>query len=239
MQGYILTDFQSSNGNNINDSDFDPFSRRTPLFILLSGESNQNIDAGLIYGPVPLEWLGFTAKYNGSYVDLDWQTGSEFNTDKFIIERKVPSSSLFQSIVQVKAKNNNAVLNEYHDIDLDVIKSGIYYYRIKQLDINGTFTYSKIEAVNISKTNTFNLEIYPIPVKDLLNVNFTLSENSTLEFRVFDENGKNVYTVPNFELYKAGNHKKLIDVSILTQGPYYLEVKTTLGVVIKKFIVVK
>ncbi|NOT35772.1 MAG: T9SS type A sorting domain-containing protein, partial [Saprospiraceae bacterium] len=239
IQGYILTAHNSPNATSATNSDFDPLTRTTALINLVGGQSNQDIDAGVIYGPVPLEWLGFTATYNGTFVELDWQTGLEFNTDKFIIERKSPGQKNYSAIGEVKSKNNINVINDYHSDDFDVQTSGIYYYRIKQIDFDKSYTYSPERSVNIKKSEKFNLNIYPDPAKDYLNVKFNLDESSLVEMKIFNEEGKNVFTVPELKYYKAGSYLETIDISFLTYGQYYIEIKTNNNQVVQNFLKVK
>ncbi|MCD6366177.1 MAG: T9SS type A sorting domain-containing protein, partial [Bacteroidales bacterium] len=96
--------------------------------------------------PLPVELLSFTGKLNGSQVDLLWETASEINNDYFTIERSDDAIS-FESIGRVDGKGNYNGLSSYSLIDFNPL-TGISYYRLKQTDFDGKFSYSNIVSIN-------------------------------------------------------------------------------------------
>ncbi|MBK9107113.1 MAG: DUF11 domain-containing protein [Saprospiraceae bacterium] len=210
----------------------------TKLYRILSGEVRPNIDAGVVYAALPLQWLSFDGFFNGDFTELSWTTGVEINNDYFIVERRHESERDFNAIEQIPAHSNGSLsLHEYAHDDYDVVKTGRYYYRIKQVDRNGLFTYSKIITILIEGDASLNVEIYPNPVNDELQLDIWIPEDSELEARVFDQNGKSVLFAPFSAFKTKGTYHELLNTSSLVNGNYILQIKTTGGLINKKFTV--
>jgi len=110
--------------------------------------------------PLPIELLSFEVKLNEKVVDLTWKTASEKDNDYFVIERSNDSENWIE-IAQTKgAGTSNSVL-AYNETDYSP-ENGINYYRLKQVDFNGDFTYSSIKTVNFKGTKG-TIEIYTNP----------------------------------------------------------------------------
>ncbi|NOT37233.1 MAG: DUF11 domain-containing protein [Saprospiraceae bacterium] len=212
----------------------------TKTYRILVGDDRPTIDAGLVFQVLPLEWLGFEGRYNGNFTELDWKTGVEINNDHFEVERRHESEASFTNIANVSASQDLASkLHEYNHDDYNVSKSGIYYYRIKQVDRNGKFTYSKTISIRVDNAKELSLIIYPNPTDNNLNIEIGMAIDSELEVRVFDETGKNVLTNPFGGFRKAGTYRENLNTSILAVGQYNLQIKTTSGIINKRFIVAR
>jgi len=212
----------------------------TQVMRLNTGDAIPHVDAGLILSVLPLEWLGFTAEYNGSFTELNWSTGTEINNSHFEIERRHESEKDFEKIGQESASTNaSATLHEYSHDDYDVVMSGLYYYRIKQVDRDGKYSYSKIVAIKKLKANDLSVYIYPNPVRDLLKVEIDLSTDEDVIVDVVDANGKVIMHQPFGGRMKAGRSNKILNTESLTSGNYVIRIKTNQTVVSKKFTVAK
>ncbi|MBK7224392.1 MAG: DUF11 domain-containing protein [Saprospiraceae bacterium] len=212
----------------------------TQVMRLNTGDAIPHVDAGLILSVLPLEWLDFTAEYNGSFTELNWSTGAEINNSHFEIERRHESEKDFAKIGQESASTDaSAALHEYSHDDYDVVKSGLYYYRIKQVDRDGKYSYSKIIAIKKLKANDLSIYIYPNPVRDLLKVEIDLSTDEDVIVDVIDANGKVVMHQPFGGRMKAGRSNELLNTEMLTSGNYVIRIKTSQTVVSKKFTVAK
>ncbi|HRG32603.1 MAG: DUF11 domain-containing protein [Saprospiraceae bacterium] len=211
----------------------------TRVYRVQTGDAFPTIDAGLVYQVLPLEWLSFEANYNGEFTELDWATGVEINNGHFEVERRHESETEFKAIGQVDASiETGASRHDYEMDDLNVNQSGLYYYRIKQVDRDGKYNYSKVISIRVQRGKDLSIEIYPNPVDDLLKVEIGLSENGLLESRVFDNHGKSVLVNPFGGNYiKAGKYSELINTSVLTPGQYNLQIKTNNGLINKRFTV--
>ncbi|MBK6700115.1 MAG: DUF11 domain-containing protein [Saprospiraceae bacterium] len=212
----------------------------TRVYRIQTGDALPTIDAGLVGAVLAIEWLNFTGHHNGSFTELNWQTGVELNNDHFEIERRHESETGFTVIGQELASEDGlAAKHNYGYDDFDANRSGVYYYRLKQVDKDGHFTYSKIISIQINRSTEFNVSIYPNPVDNMLKVDITIGEESELEVRVFDKSGKNVLTNPFGGFRKAGTFNELLDTSILPAGQYNLQILTSHGIVNKQFTVLR
>ena len=115
---------------------------------------------GAASNPLPIELLDFHAiADNNRRVNLSWTTASEINNDHFTVERSMDGIEFEQVDVLSGAGNSNYILHytttDFYPLD------GVSYYRLKQTDFNGEFSYSDLVAINFEKNKTFN--IYPNP----------------------------------------------------------------------------
>jgi hypothetical protein len=123
---------------------------------------------------LPIELLSFNAKrINANEVQLDWSTASELNNQGFYIERMMEVENIFESIAFVDGKGTTTNTS-YYDLLDENSYTGVSYYRLKQVDFDGTVSYSEIRAVagREGNNNEVNISIYPNPIKDQLTVRF-------------------------------------------------------------------
>ena len=182
-----------------------------------------NISLNLI-SALPIELVDFSALLKDSRtVDLAWQTASEKNNDYFTIERSTDGKN-WTIIQEVKgAGNSNSVLN-YETEDV-LMEKGIYYYRLKQTDFDGAFTYSDIRAVAVN--NPINeTSIYPNPT----NGSFTLTYSE-------DKEAPALYTSMGTEVVEFNviptDGGFIYDISTLANGIYFLKTATETIKVVK------
>ena len=126
--------------------------------------------------PLPVELITFEAQANNNMVDLLWTTASEINNDYFVIESSSDGIEFNEVTEIVGAGNSNVEIN-YSAIDYNPY-NGISYYRLKQVDFDGTMAYSKIRMVNFNNTSDKNIEmaIYPNPARPNTSITISLSE---------------------------------------------------------------
>ena len=122
--------------------------------------------------PLPIELTQFTAKRNKHSVDLNWETATEVNNKGFDIERSSDGYD-FKKIGWQNGKGNSNILEQYSYVDSDIQKGQIYYYRLKQIDYNNQFSYSKIISIELPNEINNSLRIYPNPATDLLYIEGT------------------------------------------------------------------
>jgi hypothetical protein len=165
--------------------------------------------------PLPIELLYFTAiPVENKIINLDWATASESNNHHFEIERSIDGVN-FEYLTTVKAKGNgNSVTKqEYNTVDKKPYK-GISYYRLKQVDISGTYEYAKIVAVEITDKSFINF--FPNPAVNT--INYTASEDyETATIKILNNIGAEVMVKNNIGVYNGS-----IDVSNLASGIYYI-----------------
>ena len=140
-------------------------------------EYTVNICAILNLKVLPIEWAYLNAKLNSldRTVNVIWGTFTEKDNSHFIVERSINGVSKFENIGSVNASFYSDVPLDYSFTDNTLPSvGGNIYYRIKQYDYDGTFTYSSVVLVKLDSLNTSNRWIvYPNPVVDKINIELT------------------------------------------------------------------
>jgi len=190
------------------------------LFDDAYGNNNDMIVCGLqqpyeFYNPLPLQLLDFIATPNLDNIKLGWHTSTELNTSRFIVQHSTDGTS-FTDIGNVKAIGSGA--NGYSSTDNNPTP-GINYYRLKSVDKDGSFAYSKIVSVQFT-VNSNQLAVYPNPSKDKV----TVRGNHIASIQVVDNMGKILKT----QTLKDATNPTL-SVGSLPVGVYHLRVQTNDG----------
>lgn len=164
---------------------------------------------------IPVELLSFNAHLlDNKIVRLDWTTATELNSDYFSIE-KSKDGSKFSPIGQVKAAGHSSQKLDYTYDDATFSTDKIVYYRLKQVDNDGQFKYSKTVAV-FKKDQNLKLIVYPNPAKDVLIVD-GINDLKTVK----------IYNFQGVLVQK--DYQKRIPLNDLSSGIYILEVENTEG----------
>ncbi|MBK0383926.1 T9SS type A sorting domain-containing protein [Pedobacter sp. SD-b] len=171
---------------------------------------------------LPLNWINFSAqKQSNGSVLLNWLVNNLVNTQSFEIEKLVGNNFIK---IGTKPSVDGAGNQLYNFIDKNP-SSGINYYRIKQLDNNGDFTYSNVVSVKLLN-NVHDWEVYPNPITDE-NPLFHLKINQdakSLIFKLYSSSAQ-MLIEKSFKDVKEGNDFN-INNQILKAGIYILEVNT-------------
>lgn len=167
-----------------------------------------------VAAPLPLSLTSFAASKQSSKVQLNWTTVNEQNISSFEVIRSGDGRS-FSSIGSVKAVGNSSANESYTFTDAQPLV-GTNHYRLKILEAGGKTIYSAIVTVTM---NAFaGLQMFPNPVRNTLNVQFTATAAKPLQIR--DATGRVVKTV---SVSQIGNITIPVDVSSLQKGIYYLQ----------------
>jgi hypothetical protein len=179
---------------------------------------------------LPIELLSFTAHRANNASVLEWITSAEVNNNYFEIQRSDRNKE-FASIGKVEALGNSISPVTYRFLDKSPYP-GINYYRLKQVDIDGQFTYSPIRSVNFNDQVEFSL--YPNPVSDLLYVEITreVIEDLNARYDILDSEGRLI------ESGKVLTAVQGIDVSGYRSGAYILSITSDVVNAKEKFIIV-
>ncbi|MFN0187266.1 MAG: T9SS type A sorting domain-containing protein [Bacteroidia bacterium] len=173
--------------------------------------------------PLPVEYISFNAIAKSNHVNVSWSTASEVNSDFFIVEKST-NGSTFSPIGKVNAAGFATTLQTYLFEDAKPVQ-GNNYYRLKQMDRNGTFEYSSVRVVNFKKSA---MNVYPNPVTDrVISVSMDNFEDENLEARLMDLNGKIVVTT-NMQFSSSSSAQFVIDAS-LSPGVYLFELMNATG----------
>ncbi len=150
---------------------------------------------GGIFGPpgaLPIELLSFTAIRNGKNVDAFWTTVSEHNNQFFTLEKSKDGVN-FETVAVIPGAGNSNFMIDYVETDFSPF-DGISYYRLKQTDYSGFFSYSQIVPVNYVFSED-NLNIFPNPSEGgSVNVQLKQFENTEVLVVLRDMIGKEYYS---------------------------------------------
>ena len=149
---------------------------------------------GSIGIPLPIELLSFTANVNNNNVDLKWITITEINNDYFIIERSSNGID-WEHILNLDGAGNSNQIIEYFEIDYKPFE-GLSYYRIKQTDNNGEFSYSNIVPVRFENNDNRIINLFPNPIGkgETLNIELKNIKGTEYLLTLRDIQGKEYYS---------------------------------------------
>jgi hypothetical protein len=158
--------------------------------------------------PLPIKLFSFNASAKDNHVELKWITSSEINNDFFTIERS-NNGIIWEEVNRIKGAGNSNTNLQYDDIDKNPL-NGVSYYRLKQTDFNGDFSYSDIVTVAFSTSDI--ITIYPNPVKENLFIS-NLCEDCIV--KVYSSFGKLIYSGSeqkiNTQSWKNGIYQVVIN----------------------------
>ena len=215
---------------NIPLSQFQPTVNLTEVFqMMFTGNGTIYLDNIYFWnGIVPVELTSFTATVNGNDVQLIWRTATEKNNSGFHVERKSLSEFEAVGFVAGAGTTTEPMSYSYSDINLN---PGTYYYRLKQIDFDGTFEYSEAVEVDVIAPDVYSLnQNYPNPFNPSTKITFSLAADALVSLKVFDILGQEIVTLINQNLI-AGAHTHNFDAAGLNSGIYFykLEVISTTG----------
>lgn len=167
---------------------------------------------------LPVQLTSLSAKLSGNDGLVAWQTASEENTTAFEVQRSSNGSS-FTSVGKVSAAGRSSLTQHYSYTDKGIAALGVpvVYYRLKTIDNDGRFTYSKTVAVNISSASAV-ATLYPNPVGSTATLQIASFKNETLRCTVVDAGGRTVM-VKSFAVTLGSNNVR-IDTHALSSGTY-------------------
>jgi hypothetical protein len=188
------------------------------------------------YSIVPVELKSFTASVNDNDVTLNWETASEMNNSGFQIERK--STGDYEVIGFLPGFGTTTEPRSYSFTDAG-LQSEHYIYRLKQIDLDGSFEYSDEIQVEVTIPDAFALEQnYPNPFNPSTKINFSLAVDSKVSLKVFDVLGQEVATLINSNLL-AGSHNVDFSAANINSGVYFYRIQAGSFVETKKMVLMK
>ena len=174
---------------------------------------------GLWGGSLPVEWLTFDGKYLGEDVLLNWSTAMEENNSHFVVERSADGLNWEAIGDEIPGAGfSNEILN-YTFLDEDPF-STINYYRVKQVDFDGKFSYTHVIVLEKKKTGDIGMVIFPNPATDFANVKWA-KDLTHATILLMDIKG-NVLR----EVETNSNEGVEIDLSNFDRGIYLIEIRT-------------
>jgi len=175
--------------------------------------------------PFPVEDLFLTAKPKASSILLQWHTTQEVNNAGFELQRSLDGTH-FVPLTWVEGNGTTYDPHDYAYEDNAVQFNTKYYYRLKQVDFDGTFTYSNVVEAILVKQNETTIAIYPNPTSNTLHMMISTTKSQPVEVTLYDVAGKRLAS----NVYQVEKGTQTLDLSSLVQtlavGTYYLQIHT-------------
>ena len=171
-------------------------------------------------GPLPVKYLSFTGNAVNKSVILNWVTAQEINNNYFEIERSFTGKD-FTSIGVALDGFENGTKKEYAFKDNASLleNKDVIYYRLKQFDKDGKFSYSSILVVRLKSTSKVDIQVSPNPFTERLTVRFTATENTTAFVRIINISGESIINKKS-DVSKGFNNLQIEGLSNLPSGTY-------------------
>jgi hypothetical protein len=169
----------------------------------------------------PVEWLSFLAEQKDTDAILDWSTASEINNKQFEIERSIDGQT-FEIIGKKAGKGNTNGVSDYTYVDRGAGALGFrkLYYRLRQVDYDGTFEYSPTVELSIVSDKTLAITGYPNPFANELNIRFSSIVRQDLQIEILSALGQKIYSYNTTDI----EGELRVDVSNWAEGLYYLSI---------------
>ena len=235
---YFRADFSGVNPGCITDYIYEPFLLTSHAdgdaiaFPPAGGNASQYVNNGCVPPPtvLPIELVSFDAKIiEQNIVELKWQTSSEINNDYFTIERSQNAES-FIPILNVQGAGNSNSIREYSALDKNPL-TGLSYYRLRQTDYDGAYSYSKIIPVMVRTSGS--LEILNISSDDnIINIYINSENSSLLNIDVMNLYGQTM--VSTYKEKSEGTQMITISKNDIAKGLYLLRVSDGQKILVKK-----
>lgn len=187
-------------------------------------------------GSAPVTLIAFSARHKDNGVSIDWTTSQELNNSYFQVERSSDGSSKWSVIATVIGAGNSQVVRNYNSYDATPL-SGVNYYRLKQVDNDGKFTYSNTVAVKMD-LQRMGVTVLTNPFYNTLSVNFESSTSQMVTARLVDITGKQL-AVERWSLVNGSTRKEFSSISGLQHGMYILSILNKNGEILFNGKVVK
>jgi len=208
---------------------YDPFYEQAPgvfkatgltpgntYYMMVDQFSNPGCDFkinGLTGVLLPIDLVEFKGVCQNENVELSWTTASEINNSFFTLERSEDGRD-FKMIAEVDGAGNSHEIINYKYVDNNP-DSKSYYYRFKQTDFDGKYSYSNIIYITCNETIIETVSIFPNPFNDYINISFDNNLSEDMKYNIHDcsgrivqsgilESGQSLYKLDSFESIEKG-----------------------------------
>jgi len=166
---------------------------------------------------VPVEFLSFESFFNGNNIQLSWSTATELNNKGFDIQMSLDNLN-FENVGFVPGFGTSSEKHNYN-FEVNDIKDGKYYFRLSQIDYNGTVSYSSTNVVELAIPKEFSLsQNYPNPFNPSTKISWQSPVNSWQSLKVYDALGNLVTTLVD-EYRSAGTYEVVFNPVSSIQHP--------------------
>lgn len=187
---------------------------------------------------LPVELTSFTARASDGMITLQWATAVETDNAGFGVEHRRNDSDTFEELAFVPGHGTTSQEASY-GIDLFDLGYGTHAFRLRQVDLDGTTTYSGTIEVDVALAGSFALaDAYPNPFNPTTNIRFSLREAGSITLGVYDITGRLVRTLANGS-FPAGSHDVTFSAENLPSGTYVYRLQTEAGPVAGTIVLLK
>ena len=171
-------------------------------------------------GPLPVTLSSFTGRYSNSVSTLNWQTSQELNSDHFDLFKSSDGQD-FHLVASMKSAGNSNTIKNYSYQDNSPNSGDNVYYRLKQVDIEGKYTFSSI--VKLALGMNTSVAVYPNPFSDNFNISFSANKTATASLRLVNVTGQLVFS--KSIMVNQGNNSILVNnLPSIKPGIYYMSI---------------
>ena len=190
------------------------------------GATNDNNVIGQEINPLPVELVRFEALRQPAGVRLAWATATEKNSARFEVQRSLDGLA-FATVLRVAAQGNSSQPRAYAALDAQAPASRLYY-RLRQVDLDGTVAFSSVVTVNGNNGPAGELSVYPNPTSERLTAALPAAEGRT--YRVLNALGQVM------DQGAAAGANPEVNVGRLPAGTYFLELNSATGRQVRRFV---
>lgn len=184
-------------------------------------------------GALPVSLTSFIGKNMEKFIQLEWKTASELNNDYFTVERSIDGRN-FEQLAEVTGRGTTTETVAYAFKD-EQPASATNYYRLRQVDYDGTESFSNIITVNFKNTSS-DLKLYPTLVQAEVNLDLTSYKDENVVITILNTTGKIVFS-------KVVNSNEIVTLNLdnlnLGQGFYYVHCQLFNQMLVEEFFVLK
>ncbi|MFN3403106.1 MAG: T9SS type A sorting domain-containing protein [Cytophagaceae bacterium] len=167
--------------------------------------------------PLPVDWLNFYGYNNGNTNSLHWHTAVERDNNFFTIERSTDGTNFHGIAIVVPQGSTGGI---YHFNDSEFEKTTINYYRIKQTDYNGEYSYSN--TISITGESEFKATFYPNPTSGIATLNINSSKSEYVSYKISDIYGRVVFQGKT--QINIGNSEISLELQNISDGIYFISI---------------
>ena len=193
----------------------------------ISGFGNFGIGGDSMVNPLPVGFIDIKAKPQGDDVQIEWQTSTEINNLGFEVERSENAND-YDKIDFVKGNINSNSLQTYRALDRGILSTtqvNTLYYRLKQIDIDGNYSFSKIVSIDLNKkVDDEGIKLYPNPFENLVKISLTATTEQIINIKVYDMLGQELIE-EEVMVSKGQGVYNLSKMGNLANGLYLFKVK--------------
>ncbi|MFK7950782.1 MAG: T9SS type A sorting domain-containing protein [Saprospiraceae bacterium] len=183
---------------------------------------------------LPVELIDFKANIKHNNVQLTWTTASEENNAGFEVQRSTDGKN-YETLVFKEGAGSTVIEHNYFCDDENLRKGQVYYYRLKQVDFNGQFIYTKVVTAALKNESVVINNFYPNPTNGVTQLEYETTVDTELSAIVYNVSGQEL--IRNVQMITAGTNNLSFDFSSLSIGIYFVKLQAGEDIQYQKLII--